>query len=468
MAFPRLKFTKLWTNPTDFPTIQTDENQVRADMQALHDETLFGLNKLAESLEAEGAGANIGVTMPYITGSTDKGTVQQAIDALGHSIQMGGAVPGGGTTGQVLSKASGADNDLKWQDPIPAYLSEGSILSNRTKEMLGLSSTAVADNAFSVLSKYNQHWWSKQAVSPAWGYEEKQSPYSGSRTSLFLYAWSSNTLTYADNIEVDPVTGSITLVGAETITTPHNGYRTIEAVNEFTSKFSGKYVTGVYKGAGEGFLDGIVYFPEGTVFKHSYDNDEYDRYIQVYFDSSQIYMVTSEIVNYDPGAVYYVNSSDRNAYPDNGESDGFKWEYLGVPFDNAVTAPKVEVISYVGTGTYGASNPVNLNFSFPVKALIFLGYKEEGGSNSSDYPTPDGWRFYPPYLKSDAGDCYVTGLVAEWSTNFTSGCGFGRELNYPPVGKRSEDGKSVSWYQSEDAEYMCNRTGRVYHFVAIG
>ena len=40
----KLAFTKVWTNPTDFPTYQPNEEQVRKDLQLLHDETRDYLN----------------------------------------------------------------------------------------------------------------------------------------------------------------------------------------------------------------------------------------------------------------------------------------------------------------------------------------------------------------------------------------------------------------------------------------
>ncbi len=46
MAIEKFKFTKLWTNPADFPAYESDETQVRADMQCLHDETKDYLNNV--------------------------------------------------------------------------------------------------------------------------------------------------------------------------------------------------------------------------------------------------------------------------------------------------------------------------------------------------------------------------------------------------------------------------------------
>lgn len=66
----------------------------------------------------------------------------------------------------------------------------------------------------------------------------------------------------------------------------------------------------------------------------------------------------------------YLQASTRNAYPDSGTQNGYEYEYLGIPFDNAVTAPKIETGSYVGTGTSGASNPNTLTFGFIPKLVI--------------------------------------------------------------------------------------------------
>ena len=42
--FPLLGFSRNWENPSDYPTVETDEGQVRRDMQSLHDEVKDYLN----------------------------------------------------------------------------------------------------------------------------------------------------------------------------------------------------------------------------------------------------------------------------------------------------------------------------------------------------------------------------------------------------------------------------------------
>lgn len=52
MAFEKLSFTKDWKNASDFPTYEESEAQVRADLQALHDETKNFINdKLIPGIE---------------------------------------------------------------------------------------------------------------------------------------------------------------------------------------------------------------------------------------------------------------------------------------------------------------------------------------------------------------------------------------------------------------------------------
>ena len=104
----------------------------------------------------------------------------------------------------------------------------------------------------------------------------------------------------------------------------------------------------------------------------------------------------------------------------------YEYEYLGIPFDNAVTAPKIETGSYVGTGTYGASNPNTLTFGFaPKLVLIYNGSKDyamffafglEGGY------TPGGYLFAWSSEMAVSNDTYakINGNVLNWYASNTS------------------------------------------------
>ena len=75
--FEKYEFTKNWTNPSDFPTVETDETKVRSDAQLLHNETKNALHKLIDDLAAETAGENIGVV-----GEGGASTLQAVLGAL--------------------------------------------------------------------------------------------------------------------------------------------------------------------------------------------------------------------------------------------------------------------------------------------------------------------------------------------------------------------------------------------------
>lgn len=98
MSLDKLSYSKEWTNPTDFQTVETDEAQVRADQQLLYDEIKTFLNtKLIPALEALGVESTVllptSAGFKYIRLNSDKvletsedGEVWQATGSSGHLI----------------------------------------------------------------------------------------------------------------------------------------------------------------------------------------------------------------------------------------------------------------------------------------------------------------------------------------------------------------------------------------------
>lgn len=108
--FKRLNFTKKWTDHAAFPTIETDEAKVRADMQALHDETRAGLNGLMDELEIPGSAAKLGAVGPR----GESSTVQEELNGLHRGMIQAGALPVGGSANQMLIKSSGENYATRW------------------------------------------------------------------------------------------------------------------------------------------------------------------------------------------------------------------------------------------------------------------------------------------------------------------------------------------------------------------
>lgn len=145
------------------------------------------------------------------------------------------------------------------------------------------------------------------------------------------------------------------------------------------------------------------------------------------------------------GAVSYVYSSDRNAYPDSGISDGYEYKYLGIPFENAVSASRVAVVSYVGTGAYGSGKPNILTLDFAPKYLVLGAWF---GSGKLGHTVNDST---PHLIPTNA-----------LSTSYVPFGGYSNAYF-----KKSADGKTITWYGTSET-YQLNFTGSTYYVLAIG
>ena len=127
-------------------------------------------------------------------------------------------------------------------------------------------------------------------------------------------------------------------------------------------------------------------------------------------------------------------------------------EYLGVLGEKS----KIQVLSYVGTGTYGEANPCSVTASFPIKALFFLGYIGEFGMDPSYLGVGNGY-----WGDGDVGIMFSKCLT----TAFTNHIGFDAN-GKTSFGKKSADGKTFYWYNKTSA--VTNDSGSLYYFLALG
>lgn len=116
-------------------------------------------------------------------------------------------------------------------------------------------------------------------------------------------------------------------------------------------------------------------------------------------------------------------------------------EYLGKLGDKA----RMQVVSYVGTGTYGSSNPNSLTFDFAPK-LVIVALSKDKSNNPNAMPSPEaGWK-----------------NMFLWIYGMKMTKTFNSELNF------INDGKILSWYAYNYASDQCNVSGSAYTAVAIG
>ena len=122
-------------------------------------------------------------------------------------------------------------------------------------------------------------------------------------------------------------------------------------------------------------------------------------------------------------------------------------EYLGKLGDKA----RVQVVSYVGTGTYGESNPNSLTFDFAPKVVMFLRYYKSGITQSGA-------------LGSYGSDSRVI-TPESLTTTYARYNGFGdKSYSYA---KKSKDGKTIFWY-NDNSYHQGNDSGYIYYFLVIG
>ena len=142
------------------------------------------------------------------------------------------------------------------------------------------------------------------------------------------------------------------------------------------------------------------------------------------------------------GTETYVQSTNRNEYPDFGEVSGYKYAYMGVPFQNSVDAKNTAVGFYSGTGKYGASKKNSLTFNFVPKFVVVI--KDErnlinvSSTHSSNIMT------------------WVDGVSSD--RTMTSG-----EHRY-----YSRSNNTLSWYDEGSADNQLNANGTKYFWFAVG
>lgn len=313
-----------------------------------------------------------------------------------------------------------ADNPL--DDGTP--LITATLLKQQTASLFGLDADAVPNDAFAWLGKYAQHWWKRTAVEQVIKYQisTQNSGYAHLRANL-------SEVKYSKTVSIDEDTGEIDLVK------PVSPTSTSDLVN-------GKYIQNVRVRT----ADEITYIYDTTniYFIPGYASEGGSDY--AFFDGASLFQkVVPVAVEINIGETSYVRSSDRNAYPDSGESDSFEWQYLGVPFDNAVTAPKIVTGSYTGTGTYGTGNKNTLTFDFEPK-MVFVTGETLDGSNAE---ISTAWAIFTQTdimgygrLNSSFGYTGTLFMTPNWS-------------------------KTLEWW-STSASLQGNVSGTKYRYIAIG
>ena len=321
-----------------------------------------------------------------------------------------------------------ADQPTQQGDP----LNKATLLKDATAALFGLGADAVPDDVLAFLGKYNQYWWRRRINTVGWTVKTSEQ----SVNSVWVsYNDADGNIEYSSEIDISDG-GVVSLKNPSSASFNKNRYSNLNVVK-------GKYWTCDTTSLEDA---GILYTPSNAPNAKLRSYGDYDA-IEMQYGK-----VTSEYTG-SIGEWEYSWSPDRNTYPDSGISESYEYQFLGIPLSNAVTAPQIATGSYVGTGKYGPDNPNSLTFEFPPKLLFITQYNDDGnfyGANSID---------------RNPMDCSIL------TTSYTAGLGFSNVSSSDGLSgyaKKTEDGKTITWYHSSSASSQANYAQRTYYYFAIG
>lgn len=343
--------------------------------------------------------------------------IDSVLKGTGNSRFLKSAVPAGTSWADALAMLQAGTFPIDFNginaegfQQVGTPLNKANLLKDATAAQIGLPPSTTPDGMFQALGNTGElHVWRKTVVTS----QEIPAGYKlGSvQTGAFTLV-SSNYITYEYGT---PTISDDGTVGLSVVGTMNVNYQS--NLNDLKGKFCRTTASG-----GTSFPDGqVIFIPGDAVFS--------------------TVGVTKETNKYQPVTGYakvpagttttYPVSTNPNAYQE-GSNANTIIEYLGKLGNKA----RVQVVSYVGTGTHGISNPNSLTFDFVPKMLFVVG----------DYDSDS-----PGFLFATVQASYIHYPYSSQS----------RRPIFPFWNK------TVKWYY-DGAESQLNLSGKVYDGIAIG
>lgn len=315
-------------------------------------------------------------------------------------------------------------------------LNKANLLPDAVGALYGLGSDAVPSRVLEYLGKYAQHWWRRTLLI---GQEVK----ADITVRKQVASYNNREIQYASSISIS-ADGVITLVDPSTV---------LIAINSNgASKLAGLapcYITDTYVDS-----DSVFYVPDGATYGTSTS-------ATVYYSSSSVFLSSSsdiraKLVSYTTikGDSDFVVSSNKYEYPHNEIQGDHYYEYLGIPFENAVTAPKIATGSYIGMGTNGINNPNSITADFEIKFVLICA---QIGVNNDFFSYPNFDSSYAPYIP-----CFAL------STDYKKSAPIRGGSYNNCFAKMSSDRKTVYWYSTDDARNQYNDSANEFFYILVG
>lgn len=453
-TFDRLQFTRDWNNPSDFPTYEENEQKVRADLQALHDEVRDYINDTLipgiEGIAAPGTGDMR--TAVYDTEGKRRDVFKYAEEKAASAL-FDSKVYMDAKAVSVLSDAKAYTNRTvsnpnllengDFRDP-DDYKGGYVVLAGEPIYHDAALSSLIANLAYPcpVVERTATYCKIRDAQFPDSYY------YTAASAAVRGYVGAGYTIdrwkTFGDNGVITLDTSGITLRGSvsatylgQLVSIPQN-----YVGKEYT--FSVLYTNNVFATA-SGVLDenNPIYL---TNAPGGWDS------VTVSADGCIAqFGANTGIDKTVIAAKLELGSTQTLAHQ---EPDG-NWVLNDFPVDKR--AAKIQTGSYIGTGTLGENNPNSVTFNFVPKHFQLLAQKVVDRF---------GYVTWTP-IHSNV-------MNAEWlTTAYTNALSVvGSDGSTTTYGKRSEDGKTLYWYVEpgtySSASTQFNTANTTYYWVAFG
>ena len=285
------------------------------------------------------------------------------------------------------------------------FINKNTLLKDVTAARFGLGTDAVPDDVLNVLSRFqsglgNEYLW--LAYKETWELSEVTVPLIG----RVLY---DDPITYYDSVNFDSASGTISGVGSHT-------FQPTSYSDSAWNQIVGKYCTFAY-------IENS--YPIGTYFKIDTRKSNSDSRF------SGKALVPARTSREEK----FVNSANQDAYPP-ATPDGYTYTALGQIGNKA----QIATGSYVGTGTWGESNPNTLTFDFKPSLVIIA-------PSSTDY-------------QAQTSGIYIWGNALMPTISSNEGVN-----NIVSV-----DGNTMTWYaagnlNADQGQFNINIT---YYYIALG
>lgn len=328
----------------------------------------------------------------------------------------------------VLTPVAGQPNtydmaraDQPTQEGTP--LNKATFLQDTVASMFSLPSSAVPNDVFGFLGKYNLYWWKASGyIAGYYTLEDSEDLEVGYGLNGATY-----NIQYSSSVSVND-SGGVSLDSPTSLTLEVGGGQTADEWNQIPNK---------------SFLS---WNNQQTIYQKK--DSAYETYVnRVWRTRLPVYIVTGHPAQMSGEA--YVYSAERGTYPDKGNIGKTYYEYIGVPYENFTHMPvKIETGSYIGTGTSGNDNKTEITFTFPPKIWGVTAFRD---TNRKLHAILNIFPFEPP---TDGNNLIFI--------SYSGADSYSRESYY------SIDGNTLRIWSLYDAKYQLNNSGCIYYYFGIG